>query len=200
MRNTTDMRRARLGVLVTAMVLGGAGVASAMPETPLAPGWQAFAGCWEVVEAPGTMVPDSARAPLVCIVPVEGTAAVEMVSVLDGRVVDRERVDATGTAYPVRKDDCAGTQSAAWSTVGQRLYVRSDLTCAGGLRRTSSGVLSMTSVDTWSDVQTITVGANKATRVLRYREAPRSAAIPAEITAAIGSRSFSYTAARVAAV
>jgi hypothetical protein len=160
-----------------------------------APGWQAFVGCWEPIAA----VPDTTRSHLVCVVPVEGTSAVDMVTVVDGKVVERERVDATGTQYPIRKDDCAGTQSAAWSTVGQRLYVRSELVCDGGLRRTSTGVISMTSMDEWMDVQTVAVGEQKAVRVLRYREARSGEGIPAEVTAALGSRPFSVSAARLAA-
>lgn len=201
MRDTTEMRRGRLGVLIAALMLGAATTASAMPPVPasLAPGWQAFLGCWEPIAAPAGALPDTARAHLVCVVPVEGTSAVDMVTVVDGKVVERERVDATGTQYPMRKDDCVGTRSAAWSTVGQRLYVRSELVCDGGLRRISTGVISMTSMDEWMDVQTIAVGEQKAVRVLRYREARQGAAVPAEITAALGSRPFSVSAARLAA-
>jgi hypothetical protein len=77
--------------------------------------------------------------------------------------------------------------------------VRSDLVCDGGLRRTSTGVISMTSVSEWMDVQSVAVGEQKAVRVLRYREASASAAVPAEITTALGSRPFSISAARLAA-
>ena len=199
MRDTRNARLGRVAILAGLMI--GATSASAMPETPtaLAPGWQAFVGCWEPIPAPDAAIPDTSRAHLVCIVPVEGSAAVDMVTIADGKVVERERVDATGTATPTRKDDCAGTQSATWSTVGQRLYVKSDLTCEGGLRRTATGVISMTSMSEWMDVQTVSVGEQKAVRVLRYREARSNAAVPAEITAALGSRPFSVSAARLAA-
>ena len=199
MPNTRNARLGRLAVLAGLMI--GATTASAMPETPaaLAPGWQAFVGCWEPLPAPDAVIPDTSRAHLVCIVPVEGTASVDMVTIADGKVVERERVDATGTGTATRKDDCAGTQSAVWSTVGQRLYVKSDLTCEGGLRRTATGVISMTSMSEWMDVQTVAVGDQKAVRVLRYREARSDAAVPAEITAALGNRPFSVSAARLAA-
>ena len=199
MRDTRNARLGRLAVLAGLMI--GATTASAMPETPtsLAPGWQAFVGCWEPIPAPDAAIPDTSRAHLVSIVPVEGTPAVDIVTVADGKVVERERVDATGAGTATRKDDCAGTQSAVWSTVGQRLYVKSDLTCEGGLRRKATGVISMTSMSEWMDVQTVAVGDQKAVRVLRYREARSSAAVPAEITAALGSRPFSVSAARLAA-
>ena len=213
MRDSTNMRRGRLGILVAGLMLGAGTAASAMPagNTSIAPGWQAFLGCWEPMVAPMgalpetalpstiTALPETAGAHLVCVVPVEGTSAVDMITVVDGRIVERERVDATGTPSPIRRDDCAGTRSAAWSSVGQRLYVRSELVCDGSLRRTSTGVLSMTSMTEWMDVQTVAVGEQKAVRVLRYREARQGAAIPTEITAALGSRPFSVSAARLAA-
>jgi hypothetical protein len=208
MRDTTNMRRGRLGVLLVGLMLSAATAASAMPagNASLAPGWQAFIGCWEPIAAPvGALpvvsgaLPEPATAHLVCVVPVEGTSAVDMITIVDGKIVERERVDATGTQSPTRKDDCSGTRSAAWSTVGQRLYLRSDLVCDGGLRRTSTGVISMTSMNEWVDVQSVAVGAQTAVRVLRYREARQGAAIPTEITAALGSRPFSVSAARLAA-
>ena len=208
MRDTTNMRRGRFGVLIAGLMLGAAATASAMPTVAasLAPGWQAFIGCWEPIAAPVGpipdpmgMLPETSGAHLVCVVPVEGTSAVDMITVVDGKIVERERVDATGTQYPMRKDDCAGTRSAAWSTVGQRLYVRSELLCDGSLRRTSTGVISMTSMNEWMDVQTVAVGEQTAVRVLRYREARQGAAVPVEITAALGNRPFSVSAARLAA-
>jgi hypothetical protein len=201
MRETTKARFGRLGALITAVVVSTSTAASAMPAVTenIAPGWQAFVGCWEPVAAPDAVVPDTAQAHLVCIVPVDGTTAVDMVTVVDGKVIQRERVDATGTKSSIRRDDCAGTQSATWSTVGQRLYVSSDLECDGGLRRTSTGVISMTSMYEWMDVQTVAVGGQKAVRVLRYREARPGVAVPAEITAALGPKPFSLSAARLAA-
>ena len=205
MREMRDMRRVRSGILAVAAMVGIAQSASAAPvNESVAPGWQAFFGCWEpLTPPPGTLppgvLPDTAQAHLVCVVPVEGSAAVDMVTVVNGQVVERERVDATGTSSPMRRDDCAGTRSATWSTVGQRLYVRSELVCDGGLRRTATGVISMTSMNEWMDVQSVAVGEQKAVRVLRYREAGQSAAVPAEITAALGSRPFSVSTARLAA-
>ncbi len=203
MRHTRNARLGRHALLAAtiAALVGAPNLAWATPANPsnLAPGWQAFVGCWEPIPDPDAAIPDTSRAHLVCIVPVEGTAAVDMVTVVDGKVVERERVNATGTPSPMRKDDCAGTQSAAWSTVGQRLYVKSDLLCEGGLRRTATGVISMTSMSEWMDVQTVAVGEQKAVRVLRYREARSGAAVPAEVTAALGSRPFSLSAARLAA-
>jgi hypothetical protein len=211
MRNSTDLRRGRLGLLIAALVLGTASAASAMPapREALAPGWEAFLGCWESITPPAITVADTVRPHLVCVIPVAGSSAVDMVTVVDGKVVERERVDATATPTRVERDGCAGTRSATWSTVGQRLYVRSDLTCEGGLRRVSSGVISMATTGAgqsafnvgheWTDVQAVAVGEQRAVRVLRYREARPSTVTPPEITAALGVRPFSVSAARLAA-
>src|SRR5688500_13568103 len=214
MRDTTSMRRGRLGFLIASLTAGVAATASAMPPVneSLAPGWQAFVGCWEPVAIPGAPA-DTTAPDLVCVVPVEGTSAADMVTVMNGRIVARERVDATGTPSPVTVDDCTGTRTASWSVVGQRLFTKSDMTCGTGLRRTSTGVISMATLETgrvatptaltngheWTDVQSVTVGEQKAVRVIRYREARQGAAIPAEVTTALGARTFSVGAARLAA-
>src|SRR5688572_2052521 len=144
MHDTASMRRGRLGFLIASLTLVAASTASATSPVSesAAPGWQAFVGCWEPVVAPGA-VPDTAGPHLVCVVPVEGTSAADMITVADGRIIARERVDATGTPSPVTVEDCSGTRTATWSAVGQRLFTRSEMTCGTGLRRTSTGVISM---------------------------------------------------------
>src|SRR5688500_7442524 len=213
MHDTTSLSRG-LGVLIASLTLGVAATAAAMPAAneSVAPGWQAFIGCWEPVTLPGA-APDTAGPHLVCVVPVEGTSAADMITVADGRIIARERVDATGTPSPVTVEDCSGTRTATWSAVGQRLFTRSEMTCGTGLRRTSTGVISMATRESgrlatttalenaheWTDVQSVTVGEQRAVRVVRYREARQGAAIPAEITTALGARTFSVSAARLAA-
>lgn len=184
--------------LVAALVAGTAATASAATST-IVPSWQALLGCWEPVATARDSVPDSARSHLVCVVPVDGGSAVDMVTVVDGKVVERERVDASGIRQPLMRDDCSGWQSAEWSSTGQRVYLRSELTCDGGLKRVSTGVISMPSTTEWLDVQSVGVGERKAVRALRYREARSTAEIPAEIVAALGDRFFSLSAARLAA-
>ncbi len=137
----------RLGVAVTGLLLTLTSAAHAASPTT-APTWQALVGCWEPVVDATTAVPDSARGHILCIVPVSGsTTAVDMITVSDGRIVERERVDAAGTQVPVRRDECSGWQRASWSSVGQRLYLRSELNCEGGLGQKSTGVISMLSVN-----------------------------------------------------
>ena len=196
-RLETGMRLAT-AALLAGLIAGTAASASAATRS-LAPGWQALVGCWEPTATVRDAAPDSTRGHLVCIVPVDGASAVDMVTVVDGKVVERERVDASGVRQPLNRDDCSGWQTAEWSATGARLHLRSELTCEGGLKRTSSGVISMPSSTEWVDVQSVAVGERKAVRALRYREARPSVAIPVEVSAALAAKPFATSTARLAA-
>ena len=187
--------------LMAALVAATATAASA--ETPPAPaqGWQALIGCWEPVAPISAPLPDSTRGHMVCVLPVDGSSSLDFVTIADGRATERERVDATGTRQPLTRDDCSGWQSAEWSAGGHRLFLRSELTCTGGLKRTSTGVISMPTTSEWVDVQSVAVGERRSVRTLRYRETNNYGAVPAAEMAALGGRQFSIgvSAARLAA-
>jgi uncharacterized membrane protein YgcG len=193
-------RGARLGIALTGLLTVTSVAQAGSPST--APTWQPLVGCWEPVIDSTTAVPESARGHILCIVPVEGsTSAVDMITVADGRIFERERVDATGTQIPIRRDACSGWQRASFSSQGQRLYLRSELACQGDLTQTSTGVISMLSLDEWMDVQSVKVGEQNAVRVLRYRQARPAAVIPTEIVTALGTPLvYSTTTARLAAL
>ena len=185
--------------LATALIAATSVAASA--ETPAAQGWQALIGCWEPVAPVAGALPDSSRSHVVCVLPAEGSTSLDFVTIVNGQATERERVDATGTRQPLTRDDCSGWQSAEWSATGHRLFLRSELTCAGGLKRISSGVISMPTTSEWVDVQAVSVGEQKSVRTLRYRETNAYGAIPAAETAALAGRQFSVgvSTARLAA-
>ncbi|HZF68952.1 MAG TPA: hypothetical protein VEZ47_12995, partial [Gemmatirosa sp.] len=83
--------------LVAASLLGGALAAQPTGASAAArgvdPRWQAFAGCWSPATDAAAGEPLPAGAPARCIVPAGGNAA-DLVSIAEGRVVARERVDA----------------------------------------------------------------------------------------------------------
>src|SRR5687767_202163 len=103
MRNA--LRIGRHLTTATLLVTVAAGTArSASAETPaLAPGWQALLGCWEPVATARDAAPDSSRAHMVCVVPVDGSSAVDMLTVANGAVIARERVDASGARLPLTR-------------------------------------------------------------------------------------------------
>jgi uncharacterized membrane protein YgcG len=113
-----------------------------------------------------------------------------MLSISDGRVTSRERIDANGEQRPAERDGCSGWQSARWSADGRRVYLKSEHQCAGGAPRTSSGLVAMTPAGEWLDVVSVTSGKDTGVRVMRHRpitDATALPGLPAEVVAALKS-------------
>src|SRR5204863_421206 len=70
-----------------------------------------------------------------CVVPVTGTSAVDLVTIANGAVVASERIAATSEQVPMTHGSCSGWQSASWSDIGDRVYLRSEETCTPGSLR-----------------------------------------------------------------
>ncbi len=163
------------------------------PQTD--PRWGAWLGCWAPASAP-TSAPSgdakqlrqpsaSSSALLVCVVPAAGSPGVDVATVADTQVVSRERVEANGERRPLEREGCTGWESAQWSAEGARVYVRSELTCQGNLRRRSSGVMALTAEGEWLDVRSVSAGTRSGVRVLRYHAAPLPETLPADVAAAL---------------
>jgi hypothetical protein len=151
--------------------------------------WAPWIGCWRAV---GETVPASApaTAPLLCVVPLAGEAAIEMLTVVDGQVVSRESVFTDAQQHAVSREECEGWETAEFSDDSRRIYVGSELLCGTGGLRTSTGVMSMVSPSEWLDVRTVKVDGQSFPWVLRYRLAPRAdfqAAGQGDLIAAQGS-------------
>lgn len=184
--------------LAAALLLLAASRPAAAQATSTDARWQAWLGCWEAADASGLRVIGSPTAPTMCAVPANGSA-IELVTVTDGKVLDRTRVDASGARSASSKDGCTGWESATWSASASRVYLRSEYDCPGGLRRTSNGLIALSPRGEWLDVQSVAAGTNTGVRVVRMREATNLSAIPAEVTAQLPVRTFSVGAARIAA-
>jgi len=156
--------------------------------------WQAWLGCWQRSEAPV-----DARSLLVCVVPASGSSAVNVVTIADGKEVTRERLQATGARLPIAKYGCDGWETTRWSADSRRVYLRSELTCVGGLQRTSIGVLAFSSTGEWLDIQGVIAAGAPSLRGIRYRDAGIPPGVPAEIAAALTGRQVAISAARATA-
>lgn len=156
--------------------------------------WAAWTGCWAPVGAP-----DDASTPLLCVVPSTGVSAVDLVTVTKGAEVAREHIDASGQMINNPRDGCTGWDRAQWSQDDQRVYLRANYTCPGGRRQVSSSLLGMTADGELLDVQGLDAGNNKGVRVTQYRPVSDSAAVPADIAAAVRVPSMVLNAARVGA-
>jgi hypothetical protein len=161
--------------------------------------WQAWIGCWEPADAPGTRIVGSSTAPRTCVTSASGTSAVQIATVIDGRIVDRNVIDASGKQFASTRDGCNGWESAQWSASGDRLYVRSEYICQGGLKRTTNGLMAMSPAGEWLDVQNVASGTNKGVRVVRLRTTTDTTALPTEIAESLRGRALALTTARMAA-
>jgi hypothetical protein len=118
--------------------------------------------CWRAAD-PGA-IGVSSLIPLVCVTPTNLPSAVQVATIRNDTVVARDTIDASGASgakHALNKQGCAGSESARWSTDSRRLYLRSDVTCAGGLERTGTGVFAISPTGEWLDVQGMQAGGLK---------------------------------------
>jgi hypothetical protein len=169
---------------------------SSMPDAR----WLPWLGCWQPTDAEA---PDSAvasQAPVVCVVPTSAPSAVEIVTVANGTVTSRDRIQAGGQQHPREDEGCKGSERVEWSQDGRRLYRVLEHACPGGIGRRSSGLMAILPSGEWVSAQGISVAGNSDVRVLRYRPVSQThAAVPAEIQRALAGRALAVDAARIAA-
>ena len=173
-------RRVTLGMLVGAWLIMVAPVAAAQEVDSR---WAPWLGCWRAVD-------ETATAPVLCVVPLTGEAAIEMLTTVDGRVVSRESIFADGQEHAVSRDECEGWERAEFSGDFHRIYIGSELTCGASAHRISTGVMSMVSPFEWLGVRTIDVDGQSVPWALRYRlasEADFQAAGQGDLFSAQGS-------------
>ena len=214
MRNHKHVfRHAQLATLFTAVALifsaPSTGWAQQTSQTAqIDARWQPWIGCWRPAAPPSadaisySTTPRSSDAPLVCVVPAAGVSAsssVNVVTVKDGKIIARDTINATGSNVARSKDGCKGTENAKWSADGHRLYVSSDFTCPGGLKRTSSGLFAISPQGQWVNVQSVTASGSNAVRTLRYSDAGMPSTVPSEISDALANQTLAVSTARAAA-
>jgi len=212
--NVTE-RRAHVWKGIAAAALA-CGLVAAMPSAASAQldaRWQPWVGCWQPAQlqssaasltSPRTGAAGNAGgAPLVCVIPTTGSGAssgVSVVTIADGRIVARDTISATGQSFARSEDGCIGVESANWSADGHRVYVSSDFTCPGDLKRTSSGIFAMSPNGEWVNVQGVNTAGNKGVRTLRYTDAGIPSTLPGEVAGALrGAGSLAVSTARAAA-
>ena len=154
--------------------------------------WQAWVGCWQPSDA------EAPDAPTVCVVP--AARGVEVVTLREGQVQQREAIVADGARQPVERNGCSGWESAAWSADGQRLYRASEQSCEGGVQRRATGVMAISRSGEWLGVHGVAADAETGVRAIRYRPVAVDAALPAADAAALRRLVPSTEQARTAAV
>lgn len=184
--------RTPIPVLLAAATLCGIGAApaSARAQNPTVDSrWLAYLGCWRSIEI--------GRESTVCLVPGGGggaeTAAVDLVMLDSGQVIAAEQIIA-GQRIETARRDCTGWQSAQWSGVSDRLYLRSEETCPGWGTRTGTGLIALTYEGQLLYIQGNTLGGKTGVRVQRYREAAAELDLPSEVKDALRALSTDLTA------
>lgn len=176
--------RTRIAVLLAgaAMFGFGAPLVPAHAQNPnLDSRWLAYLGCWRSIEI--------GRESTLCLVPARGAepAAVDLVTIDSGRVVAAEQIVATGQRLQATRGDCTGWQSAEWSGVSDRVYLRSEETCPGWGTRTGTGLIAVTDEGQLLYIQGSTVITKTGVRVQRYREAAAELELPSEVADALNA-------------
>ena len=179
------------------LVLASANTAAAQGAPDIR--WQAWIGCWVPADAPGIRTVGSTNVPRTCVTPASGTSAAQVATVIDGKIVDRSVIDASGRQFASTREGCNGWESAQWSASGDRLYVRSEYICQGGLKRTTSGLMAMSPAGEWLDVQNVASGTSKGVRAIRLRASTDTSGLPAEIAEPLRGRALALSTARMAA-
>jgi hypothetical protein len=190
-------------LILSTAFLGFAAVASA--QTASGPGWSAFSGCWTPVGADGSRNV-AANTPRICVV--QSGASADLVTIVNDSITDRVRVNADGQQHSVGKQGCSGWEKAEFSADGRRLFLRSEQTCAGGVKRLTSGIFAIAS--NGDMVNVVDVGSDSASsvRVTRYgpvmvfgiaRPAIDNPSTAAEVRDALAARELSDRTARIAA-
>lgn len=190
--------RSALGLAVAALLAADILAAqAALPD----PRWQPLVGCWVPSTAPAQAsamsANSSAQLPLLCIVPTTGSS-VRLATVDNGKVMLADTVDASGVRRSVTREGCTGWERAEFAGSGRRVHYSSELDC-GGVRRASTGLISVTPDGELLDVQSIASGAGKTVRVARYVDAGVPASLPPDVASVVTGRGLVASAARTAA-
>lgn len=142
-------------LLPMVMVAGSLGAASPDEDPQRDSRWLAWYGCWEAYDAND----EDASSLLVCFQPLAHEAGVEIQTLVDGEILAVEEIIADGIPMPSEEGGCAGERTAEWSQDRSRVFVSSDLQCAEGVSRTTSGVMALTDDGRqWLEIHAVQAG------------------------------------------
>ncbi len=166
--------------------------------TSLDPRWAPWLGCWRAEAVVQTN--DASNSAVTCLIPLSGTSGVQEVSITRGTIVSRRRYVADGRPNSFDENGCRGTRTVTWSMKSRRVYMRSSYTCSnGGLTGASSGVLSLTAVGDWLNVENMRAGQGSIQYVDHWHDAGIPVGIPSEIVNALEGNRLAVGTARATA-
>lgn len=178
----SNSTRARLMIATSASALVASLVfspaASAQSQTVDAR-WQPFLGCWVPDETSAAIGTNSVSGSMICVVPVQNGPSVDIVTISNRVVTNRDRITVNGERVAKKAEECNGFETANWSADGFRIFTRSEFACGNNVNVKGSGVFALSSTGDWVQVQGSTVGLAGGARVVRFR--------PADVALAPGS-------------
>lgn len=174
--------------LATGLVLVNAGLMQAQATADTR--WSAWLGCWRTADAESTTT---------CVVPTARPSAVDVVTIINGAIDSRQRIDADSQPHPIDRAGCRGTETASWSPTDHRVYRRADLVCPGGVNGTSTTLMAISPSGEWLNIEGVRAGAGSLERLDRFHDVGLPSTIPKEIRTAIARRQLAITTARAAA-
>jgi hypothetical protein len=181
MTTKTWIQRAAIGATALALVATASTSAAAQTDTR----WRAWTGCWTTT-MPQTLAFGTSSA--VCVLPTEKASAVEIVTVISGKITDRTRIDADGQPHSSERDGCTGSTTARWSQFGTRVLINETFNCAGSGERKGTGVMSFTPQYEWLDVRGVASGGTAGVAVAKYQVTSDTTGLPAEVRPALALR------------
>jgi hypothetical protein len=162
------------------------------------PRFYPFVGCWRADSAAPEA--DARGDAFNCIVPVAGSSDVELVDVVDGRVAERRRIDATGRPRAVYEQGCRGQEQASASSEPRRVYLHAEFICTpNGMAGGRTTLMSMLPNGDRLEIESVRAGGGSITRVQRYRDAGVPSSLPRDVAVRLGGQRLALMTARAAA-
>ena len=188
----------RRAAAVTAFFFAVGAAAHSQQAKP-GPRWLGLLGCWSIAETGSA--PDALHDKrIVCVTPTTDANVAEISAIADGKVLTKDRVDASGRSYPLRATGCDGTQHANWSADQRRVFLQSSITC-DGVTTNMSALLALTLTGYWIDVRRVWSGRPDSgeVHVARYRDVGLPTSVPADIATRLRGYAMSIETGRIAA-
>ena len=154
--------------------------------------WLPWLGCWQAAEA-------VAEAPLLCVRPLTESPGVELITWSDGKITSSEAILADGLPRDSNREGCQGLEQAEFSGDGQRVYLKSQYVCEGGVERDITGILAMVNPMEWVDIKVVDGQGQQVPWVMRYRLARATLVEAAGLAEVVQPRAEAVKAARIAA-
>lgn len=166
-RFSVGTRSSRVSALTVLLVASVSGLHAQATDAR----WKPWLGCWASNDSLTVSLNGPTSSNLVCVVPSTVGAGVAIASVANGKIIAQDFLNPTGQRASLTRDGCPGWESATWSADGNRILLRSEFTCAGGVTRKGSGVFGMSPEGEWIQVQGVFVRGNAGIRAMRFHAA-----------------------------